>query len=711
MKKLRPFLRPSAALIYAALLVLFYIRYVPFLPGFQSVFLPLLVGTYLLTALDVRRGLLLFIVLFPLVNNLPYFFGIHEPFPPVPAALILFLFFFGGWLIRKAAEAFGAGSGTSPLQRPLPPIVVPVAVFAALAGLSSLLAFLRYANFWPFGADAIYDLRTNAFGVTAGGAIMSVVFIGLNYLGAPALFYILLRTVDSREFLRKVLAALGAATGLALLFGLYQHFGDITLGNNPTSLIEGGINATFKDALAFGAYIALIVPMALGIAAAAKGKIRFAARAVAGVSAYLIFATASKTAFLCLVAGLVFYGLLSLPSIRTWLGDKRRKTRRRFAVGAAGLAVLLALGLVIARAPITSRITQSRTVARIITKINQGNLRLWLGGRGDTLWKMAVLMMKDYPLSGTGAGSFIIESSNFAALTRTDIGTPESAENYYLQVGAEMGWAGLCLIAAIFGLMVRQIFRGLKRIPRSDPWRPVFLGAAASVSAFFLGLVFHTYAGAHEIHYAFWLAAALLFLIERLPSSPSASGDPRAEMEVRRKRPWILGMTLTVLSGLALFLASTHSLSLESRTRQFGWVQSFGFYPAEKRPEGGEFQWTKRTAALPVPAGTASAGAAEVVIPLHASHPDIRQKPVLVSVFAVEGFFHGRTLLARVTLGDSLWKDAVVPVPASLEKTGYLLVEVDRTWNPRKASGTADPRDLGVAVGPVRRIDRPPANQ
>jgi len=61
--------------------------------------IPILFTAFVLTVWREEWGILFFMFCFPLINNLPYFFGIYEDTPHAPTALILFLVFFMGWLI------------------------------------------------------------------------------------------------------------------------------------------------------------------------------------------------------------------------------------------------------------------------------------------------------------------------------------------------------------------------------------------------------------------------------------------------------------------------------------------------------------------------------------------------------------------------------------------------------------------------------------
>ncbi len=323
--------RPGAArVLLAAAYVLglgvFYWKYVPLVPGFQAVLVPILLAVGILAAADMRRGILAFVFFFPLINNLPYFFGISEPIPFAPTALVLFLFFFGGSLIGSLRRGSPPRLGE--------PILRPLGLAAALVAVSAAITLWRYANFFPIGSPRVLEWAVNAHGVTSGGAFMSVVFTGLNYLTAFAFFLTVLRTDRSRAFLLKALTSLGVGALLSCAYGFFQLSGHLALGNNPLSIVNEIINATFKDALAFGCFLSMIIPLALAGALSLRGARRAGAAALALASFILIFSTGSKSAFFGALAGLAcFSPSRSRPSSSA---GKKRFHPGRVSSAAAG---------------------------------------------------------------------------------------------------------------------------------------------------------------------------------------------------------------------------------------------------------------------------------------------------------------------------------------------------------------------------------------
>jgi hypothetical protein len=674
----------AATTLYVLLLGIFYWKYVPLVAGYQIALLPILLLVTIWTAIDIRRGLIAFIFLFPLINNLPYFFKLYEPLPMAPSALILFLFFFLGWLLHRT---FRSPDPARTMEKLNEPVFTPLRLFAALVAVSALITLWRYTNFFPFWRPRVYELITNAFGTSAGGAIMSVVFYSLTYLTGIAFFALLVRAVRSEAFIRKAITALGASTLLSLAFGLFQHFKAPTLGNNPISIEAGLINATFKDALSLGAYISMIIPLFLGILPALKGRSRVIPALSIFPAVFLLFYAGSKSALLSLAIALSALGLFALAVV---VKHRRLPSKKLVPIGLVGLllATVFVFVLVSKKAPIEA-LRKSATLVRM------GDFGIRLKTRTSTAWTIAWRMIGDYPLTGLGVGSFIIESANDAKSFAMDIGVPQSAENLPLQIGAELGIPGVLLFLWILWEIIRRGFKSYRHAPRYSLKRALVPAAGAGLLAFFLNAQTHSYIGSYEIQYIFWFLAAVLFAATTAPLPPDKTPA--------RHRPILqtAGLVLVVLAGVSLLWSSTHSLSLRERTRKYDLRQEFGLGPVEKNAEGNEFRWSGRFAGT-----SCRIDAPDITLSLQACHPDIQILPVRVKILITPDLATKPIVLQDLLLKDSRWQKIVLTVPASIRGPALLLFETDRTWNPRKSGVSADTRDLGLAIGKIQTSGR-----
>jgi hypothetical protein len=678
--KNRRFLFGAATVVYAALLVVFYWKYVPLVAGYQVALAPLLLIVTIVTAIDVRRGLLAFIFLFPLINNLPYFFKLYEPLPMAPSTLILFLFFFLGWLLHRT---FTTPDPARDGEKPNEPIFTPLRLFAALVAVSALITLWRYTNFFPLWRPRVYELVTNAFGTSAGGAIMSVVFYSLTYLTGIAFFIILVRAVRSEAFVRKAITALGVSTLLSLAFGLFQHFKAPTLGNNPISIAAGLINATFKDALSFGAFLSMSIPFFLGILPTMKGRTRLILSLTIIPSIFLLLYTGSKSALISFLAVLLSLALFALG---TFLKSRRFKAKKLLLVGLA--IVVLAAAATIS---IFSEISPLPNLKKSTTIVRMKLLQRSLVSRFDNHWNIAERIIKEYPLSGLGMGSFIIESSNYAKDYAPKYKIPESAENLLLQIGSELGIPGIFLFLWILWTILGCGIHSYRAAPQSSFNRALVPAAAAGLISFLFNTLSHSYIGSYEIHYAFWFFAAILY---SAPVPRLLSGE-RTTFPLRFLR--FSALALVIISGVSLLWSSTHSLSLNEQTKRFGLKQEFGLGPKEKDAEGRIFRWSGRFVGIPYQIDNT-----RINIPLLASHPDIGIRPVRVKIFIAADLAKKPKLILEIILKECRWKTIELTTPYGIRGSALLLFEVDRTWNPLKEGLSADPRNLGIAIGIIK---------
>ncbi len=680
---------------------LFYVRYVPLVGPFQRALTPILLAVVVATLIRPAWGTLLFIFAFPLINNLPYFFGLAEPLPLAPTALVLCLFYLWAHLLRGA---FGGPVRPEPY-----PIFRPMGLFAVLVSVSALITFFRYANYFPFISDGIYELTTNMYHVTSGGAIMSVVFTALNYLTGIGFFLCLITSLNSRPLIKRAIECLAISSALSLAFAIFQQFVNPKFGNNPISISNAFINGTFKDAMSFGAFLAMVAPLFLLATFWFRKGLRVFCLALFFLSSFMILFSGSKSGLLALSAALVLCGIMMAShSVKSQAelereGDRRKKYPARAWIVSIIIISSVALVGYLKKEVVLKTVANSSAVQRVKLMASNLSLKKMFWWRADTLWPLAGDMIKDYPITGIGMGAYIIEVSNYAKDRNMEIGTPESAENSALQIGSELGLVGLLIAAWIFWEIIKQIARQLKSKSRLAADRRLLIGLMGGIFVFVLISFVHTFIWSYEIHYTFWLLVGLVFCLGQ--RGEDAEGPQEKAAPVRKKR--VAGaltlVALLIFSGVHLW-NSTHALSLESRASKYGFKQDFGFYQQEKTADGREFRWTGRHAGTEI-----LVEKAKLEVSLLASHPDVTKRPVNVKVYFVKRLFREKHLLGEIRIKDANWKNYEFSLsPEDIGRNGILLFKVDRTWIPRKALRVPDPRRLGVAVGSIRFRDLKP---
>jgi hypothetical protein len=675
----------ALSLLLAVFLSFFYVRYVPLVPPFQLILVPvLLAGTFFMLQ-DVERGVLFFAAAFLLINNLPYYFGIHEHIPHAPISLVLFLFVLLGWLVHYTFHDFH--------QVPHHQLVTPLLLFAGMVALSAVITAGRYVNFFPFLTDAVYEWNTNVTGVSSGGAVMSVLFSALNYLTGFGVFAIVLQTARSRAFLRLLVTVILISLSFSLLLGYYQAYADSGFGNTPFWETLRQINATFKDPNAFAAVLVTAFPLILGLAVMSRGWTRVFPLTLLAAGLFLYPQIGNRSSLLGLgFGGLVFAGVMVWIRVKRRTGSIKPIKRVKNKILLPGLFAAAFIMLVGGSVLLTdSRLLQRTQIVGDVIK-TRGSL-ISISPERYFLWKEAVHLASLHPLTSVGIGAYIIELPNYYSVD--DAAYPEqleifrridSAENYFLHVWAEMGWGGLLLSFWLFGGILAGMIKVFRRLDPGSPFAPLQAGAAAAVAAYIPNLFFHSYVGSFEAKAMFWMAVAVLFSFQAMDESQGGK---------RRSRTFRMAGIAFLAVFAALFLwQSTHSLSLESRSGRFDIRQDFGFYQIEKTESGREFRWTKKTSGK-----TIEIEDPVLTLMLHASHPDIRENPVSVDVFLVEGFFRSKKPLETISIRSEEWSEYEIPVRDYVGRKMILLLQVSRTWNPLKEKGVLDPRDLGVAVG------------
>jgi O-antigen ligase len=657
-------------LVYALSLLFFYNKYVPFVKSFQLVLAPVLLIIFLITSIRVDWGILLFVFAFILGNNLPYFFGIDGSIPHAPTSLIFFLFFFLGWLLHYTLFPSKLDFDH--------PVFRPLFLLSTIIFVSGIITFFRHANFFPISSDNINELVVNINGVRAGGAIMSDVFGCLSYLTGFLFFVILFNTIKSKDFVRKLLVVLSVAILISLIFSLVQKYYSISLGNTLFWVKQNRINATFKDPNSFGVILASVLPLLTGLFFSLRKNFRFFLLLLIALGLFAFALTGSRSGLLGLGASYLTFFLLCFFG---YSANSKKKMKY-------GLSFLLIIGVLffsfqffLKRTNLYRRIGWS-----LDTIANKESIDTVFTHKLD-FWAAGFNMIKDYPLTGVGVGAFIIELPNYLNKMGKTFRYTDSAENYFFHLGAELGLIGFLLALWMFYEIAKGIRKNWKRFQLRGRNKFILIGAISGIVSIFISFFFHSYIGSYEVKYFFWLM--VLFVLFFQQDELTSISEKRYGAKFK-----IGAIILPIIFGMIFLWHSTHSLSIEIKTREFGWDQNFGLYQMEKDERGFFFHWAKKTAGI----AEENLGPS-LIIPIKASHPDIAKTPVKVKIYAANKYFKIKELLEEMVFRDSLWKNFVLDTSELPKKKIHLVFETNRVWQPLKDLGVPDPRQLAVKIG------------
>lgn len=357
--------------------------------------------------------------------------------------------------------------------------VYPLAVQALAFGAVLVALIRRHGNelrmprpgWWVVGGLAAYA-ALGLLGVVAAvdkAVALSQVGQWASYL---AVLGVTLAVVRSPRGLREganFLLLLGAAMSLV---GFYFFWGESAFVPQPV------MNSLFGNKNHFAGYLGLLLPLALALYMGASSRRELlaygATTLLLGGSAFLTY---SRGGWVSLLFGLaiVLWFARSLP-FRHLLG--------RMAI----LGVLL-----VADVALLSRVsfsyawgTGSQAIVSLAEAAVGGSPQGTLAPRLD-YWQGAARIMQDFPLLGTGLGSFPMVFSWYQVDPRF---YSKYAHNFWLQSGAELGVMGLLAALAILGALGWCCFRAL-RLTQGRPWhsergyltRPLVVGLVGGLAA------------------------------------------------------------------------------------------------------------------------------------------------------------------------------------------------------------------------------------
>ncbi|GEM_PF-6592208 len=762
-----PLLNRAAAKIpalagYGAFCAWFTYRYVPLVPGYLAVLVPILLFLTIRTALDEKKGLVAFSFLFPLINCVPYFFGLGEGLPLAPAALCAFLAFYLGKLVggfrtrigaggldRNLIEGGGAVGKTRQDSTDDGRIGLPLTLLAAWGWISAVVAFLRYMDFFPLAASGIHELQVNAAGVTTGGARMSVVFAAASLLAGIAMFGVYKRACADGGMRNRLVGAMAVAATIAFLFGLLQKVLASPPGNTSYWRELGQVNATFKDPNSLAAFIAAFLPVLIAFAVSCKGWRRATLIAVGCAGIILLPLSGSRS-------GIAAIGVAAAAFLLEAFWRAGRKTRIKVSAVAAAIVLAFVLWntVIVHDSSLAERIGWSLYQLKEETAPGDFfNHRL-------ALWDGARRMFREAPLTGIGLGAFIVQFPDYLQVKPGEERFTDTALNLAFQIGAETGMIGLALTLLFLAALMRRMARVFREAASGKPRDWISIGAVSGLAAFFFLFLFHTYAASYEIQFLFWFLAAVVFAgtsgtaaeaaigssadmrktAEQrgvweassaasanrsgsatnagpisLTTSVSVGSDRSAAEEVFKRaggvsrRPahrWVkYGAAGALLAGGMIFLFfSLGPYSISVRAERGGWKLEYGLYAEEPDAEVGAFRWTTGEAGFSLAGRAGGEGeGGRIELMLRALNPDLNRRPVSVKIYSANKHFRKIAEIGSATLRDTSWMKVTMDLPSRGRSDGasgplYLVVKPDRTWNPGRLHISADKRDLGVGI-------------
>lgn len=765
-------------------------------------------AVYIVSLADIKKGVYFFIFLIPLFGSLPKI--LNAPETPVILFLFFFLFLAyslkkaKNHLMFAKAEYITDLKGESDLRYFKSPVFsgnssypedryrkeiryysadryysygsyypdnsfnIAVLLFCLLAFVSAAVTVWRFSNFYPFITDNYYNFKVNTLGQGSTDSIYWTVKYFFNYIAGFGLLYMIINVFNSIKDILKAFLAVFVSIILVFSVFLYQLLVNPAFGNFQMWVDARRFNSVFSDPNSLGNFIIMVFPVLLGLLIYfKKWWQKFLTLACIAIILVLFLFAGSRNAFIGVFLSALVFIIIFLVRGLVKLGRKIRfKTNpAKTAVIIVIIAVLIIGAAVspfyiIKKGGILDEIDKPRTN---ISLVNRMVSTIWMSYNTYVLadfkeafksvssfryalWNQARDMSMDFPVTGVGAGAFIIELPDYYERNKSEVREIDYAGNYYLQLMSELGIPALLLMLFIFFVVIRDAGRCLIKNKRERGFlvskstgevsvneeegrgKWLLTGLLVSFSVMVLILFLGPHTNFFEILFYFYLLMGLIFVFTRdsqinvinkkslakyieggnknfgnknniSVGSKDASGKSDSANTVKEKRcnskktVAIILVIMVVAIYLANFLfISVNKISIADKQNSYGIDNNFGFYSQEKA-DNHIYRWTSSDAGL-----TIKKEGSRLVIPLRAANPDIESKNLAVNIFV------NNKKEGKIIFKDNEWKEAVIDVSRYYGENISVIFSCSTTWYPEEF-GIEDSRRLGVAVGEIRFQD------
>jgi putative inorganic carbon (HCO3(-)) transporter len=517
--------------------------YSSFWPGSVPLYLKALLALLLaITMASPAHGLLMVVGLVPFDR----LFSPGVQVPPIRVSEGMVLAFLGGWLVRRIIVPMPRTrtDWTSPLA--LLSVLVAASAIVEVAALQPTIADVGpfASQVWRF-LSAIYLLPTGTFLPLAAAALL---LEGLGVMAVAAR----LSVVDPKLPRRLLLVGTAAAFVVATL-NLVELVRRLSAG-----AVDGWprISVNDPDLNAAGSYFILFLPAACLLA-----REKSVALAV-GVGAWFVAAiwlTGSRAAFaaaiLLAAAGALVYRVPNLFA-----------SRKRVALAVA--AIILAA-------------VASAAIATTVVMRSDAQASRWLDLRREFAFT-SFRMIETDPIFGIGAGQYYSRSASFMSPELLRIYPSENAHNNFLQIGAELGIAGL----AMFLWLLASV--GVATL-RSDADAVVKRAALAGLAGFLVTCVTGHPLLVYEVAYPFWLMMSVAAGLAVSNGTDASDGMRRGLVNRRWALPVVLAIVVVSVPVRVAWKVSRLDMS--------GVV--YGLHsPLRDTATGRTYRWTTDTATV-----------------------------------------------------------------------------------------------------------------
>lgn len=364
------------------------------------------------------------------------------------------------------------------------PLDLPILTFIAFTGIATLLSINRYQSF--FGDFSRYD----GF---------------LTYLNYLFLFFVAANHLRDKSSVKTVLYAIVGTSLFISIYGISQHFG------YDFFLMEGGADisrsfSTLGNPVFLGAYLVLIIPIAIGLSWAEKDYKRYIFGSAAALGVICLFFTYTRAAWIGFFASAVTLLILA-PK---FLKGKLRSIPRKKWIAGVGIAIVLLI-LVISSASYSKYNQLSRVVSETVSVSGSVSTRLFT-------WGSTMHLIKDRFALGWGPDTFPLVFPKYENVHQIQIEgrnvMTDRSHNEFLQIASGMGLVGLFAYLWIFVVFGYFCLSTLKKFKKGNSYLKIM---TAMYFASFIGYLIQIQFSFSVVTVApiFWMSMGAIFAYSR----------------------------------------------------------------------------------------------------------------------------------------------------------------------------------------------------
>jgi putative inorganic carbon (hco3(-)) transporter len=670
--------------------------------------------TFLITIINVKWGLYIFIFFIPLLNTLTTILEVN----PIDFPMILFFAFFLGFICNYLQSIYYEKllflRKRNGFDRE---ILIVIVVFSVICFFSALISIFRYANFYPFITNNYYNLKAAREQFDSTGAILWTNKFFFNYISGFLAAFAVFNICKKLKDIVNCIIAFVASTLLSSLMLFFQYSINPYVGSFRFWVETGRLNATFTDPNSLGAFTFLMFPIFITMIIYCKKwylKLIFSIASI--ILMIMIILSGSRSSLLGIVITIIFFLVLgiSIGLKKLRLFNARKKL---YVILSIILIIILLLSSLLFVFLVDNPVKSKLLTIGLIQRATESGITFfsYLKTAGFTealksisnyryiFGKMAILMFKDYPLTGVGTGGYLIELSDYYYNYERGFTIFDFSGNYYLQILSEMGAAGLILILFIFFLIMKKVSIFLRRNKNAaKPW--VLWGLFISFISMLVIQFFGPHTNFSEIQFVFWIivGAMLAYLkISEFQNNREPDNNYDYAIERRPVRPVILisrnmgfGIVQKILLSIFLiifigifFKASITTLSISAKQDKNDWKNEYGFYNYES------FQDVKARW-ISIDASTVLEKEGSILsLSLQDGSPVKHSTPNNIKVY-IDNYFAG-----SIKLKDDSWYNLDLKIPAFTGKRITVTIVSSRSWVPKEVGLNNDSRDLAIRLG------------